>query len=129
MDIVFLIGRILLGGFFVTNGINHFKNLDMMAGYAKSKATPTPTLAVGGTGALLLLGGLSLIFGFQPIVGAALLVIFLLGVSFKMHNYWAVQDPQTRMGEQVNFMKNMALLGALLMLVETPRPWPLSLGR
>jgi uncharacterized membrane protein YphA (DoxX/SURF4 family) len=93
MDTVFLIGRILLGGFFVANGINHFMNLGMLAGYAKSKGTPAPSLAVGGTGALLLLGGLSLALGFQPIIGAALLIIFLLGLSFKMHNYWAVQDP------------------------------------
>ena len=129
MDIVFLIGRILLGGFFVMGGINHFRNLNMMAGYAKSKGTPAPAVAVGGTGALLLLGGLSLVFGFQPIVGAALLIVFLLGVSFKIHNYWAVQDPQAKMGERVNFMKNMALIGALLMLTAIPRPWPLSVGR
>ncbi len=129
MDIVFLIGRLLLGGFFISNGINHFRNLTLMAGYANSKGTPAPALAVGGTGVLLLAGGLSLVLGFQPIVGAALLAIFLLGVSFKMHNYWAVQDPQAKLGEQVNFMKNMALLGALLMLVAIPRPWSLSLGR
>ena len=129
MDIVFLIGRILLGGFFVANGINHFRNLNMIAGYAKSKGTPASALAAGGTGVLLLLGGLSLVLGFQPIVGAALLIVFLLGVSFKIHNYWAVQDPQAKMGDRVNFMKNMALLGALLMLTAIPRPWPLSVGR
>lgn len=129
MEIAFLIGRIIAGGFFVMNGINHFKNLNMMAGYAKSKGTPAAALAVGGTGVLLLLGGLSLVLGFQPIVGAALLIVFLLVVSFQIHNYWAVQDPQAKMGEQVNFMKNMALLGALLMLTAIPRPWPLSVGR
>ena len=128
MDIVLLMRRILVGGFFVTNGINRFMNLGMLAGYAKSKGTPAPSPAVGGTGPLLLLGGLSLVLGFQPIIGAALLIIFLLGVSFKMHNYWAVQDPEVKLGQRVNFMKNMALLGALWMLVEIPRPWPLSLG-
>jgi uncharacterized membrane protein YphA (DoxX/SURF4 family) len=78
---------------------------------------------------LLLLGGLSLLLGYHPTVGAALLVIFLLGVSFKIHNYWTVTDPQQKMSEQINFMKNMALLGFLLMTTEIPRPWPLSLGR
>jgi hypothetical protein len=29
----------------------------------------------------------------------------------------------------VNFMKNMALLGLLLMTLMIPRPWPMSLGR
>ena len=128
MDIMFLIGIILLGGFSVTNGINPFMNLGMLAGYAKSMGTPAPSLAVGGTGALLLLGGLSLVLGSQPIIGAALLIIFLLGVSFKMHNYRAVQDPGVKLGERVNFMKSMALLGALLMLVEIPRPWLLRPG-
>jgi uncharacterized membrane protein YphA (DoxX/SURF4 family) len=129
MDIAFLIGRILLGGYFVTAGINHFMHLNMMAGYAKMKGTPAPSLAVGGTGVLLLLGGLSLLLGVQTTIGVALLVIFLIGVSFKIHNYWAVPDPQMKMGERINFMKNIALAGALLMLMAVPAPWPLSLGR
>ena len=63
------------------------------------------------------------------IAGAALLVIFLLGVSFQMHNFWAVKDTQAKMAETVNFTKNMALVGFLLMTVAIPRPWPMSLGR
>jgi len=32
------------------------------------------------------------------------------------------------MMEQVQFMKNMAILGAILMLLAIPTPWPMSLG-
>lgn len=32
------------------------------------------------------------------------------------------------MAEMVNFMKNMALLGFVMMTVVIPRPWPMSLG-
>jgi putative oxidoreductase len=117
INIAFLIGRIIAGGFFLTSGINHLAKLSMMAGYAKSKGMPAPELAVGGTGALLILGG------------ATLLVICLLGFSFRIHNYWAIQDPQAKQAEEVNFMKNMALLGLLLMTLMIPRPWPMSLGR
>ncbi len=127
-DIVFLIGRIIAGGFFLMNGFNHFAKLGMMSGYAKSKGTPLPGLAVGGSGVLLVLGGASLLLGYHPTVGAILLVIFLLGVSFPLHNFWAVQEPQAKMTEMVNFMKNMALLGFVLMTVAIPRPWPMSLG-
>ncbi|MGA7622531.1 MAG: hypothetical protein WB630_18475 [Candidatus Acidiferrales bacterium] len=77
---------------------------------------------------LLVLGGASLLLGYHPTVGAILLVIFLLGVSFLIHNFWAVQEPQAKMTEMVNFMKNMALLGFVLMTVAIPRPWPMSLG-
>jgi putative oxidoreductase len=129
VSIAFLIGRIIAGGFFLTSGINHLAKLSMMAGYAKSKGMPAPGLAVGGTGSLLILGGASLLLGYHPTVGAMLLVICLLGFAFGIHNYWAVQDPQAKQIEQVNFMKNMALLGLLLMTLMIPRPWPMSLGR
>src|SRR6266404_4836876 len=111
INMAFLIGRIIAGGFFLTSGINHFAKLSMMTGYAKSKSTPAPRLAVGGTGTLLLLGGASLLLGYHPTIGATLLVISLLGFSFGIHNYWAVQEQQAKQAEQVNFMKNMALLG------------------
>jgi len=128
-NIVFLIGRIIVGGFFLMSGFNHFVKLNMMAGYAKSKGIPAPALAVGGTGVILLLGGASLLLGYHPTIGAVLLVIFLLSTSFGIHNFWAVQDQQAKTAEMTNFLKNMALLGLVLMTVAIPRPWPISLGR
>jgi putative oxidoreductase len=127
-DYAFVAGRIIVGGYFLYNAYQHFAQLKFIAGYAKSKGTPAPELAVAGTGVLLLLGGLSMLLGFHPSIGAGLLVIFLLGVSFKIHDFWAIQDPQRKMQEQVNFFKNMALLGFLLMSLGIPRPWPFSLG-
>jgi hypothetical protein len=44
-----------------------------------------------------------------------------------MHNFWKDEDPQMKMADRINFMKNMALLGALLMLLAIPLPWPLRL--
>lgn len=123
MDILFLVGRILFGGFFIFNGINHFQRLAMMSNYAKSKGVPLPSLAVALTGILLILGGLSILLGAFPIVGIILLALFLIPTSFMMHNFWTITDPQMKMGEMINFMKNMALLGALLMFVVIPVPW------
>lgn len=78
---------------------------------------------------LILLGGLSVLLGFWPYIGLLLIVIFLLGTTPKMHDFWSVSDPMTKMGEQVNFMKNVALLGAALAMAAIPQPWPMSLGR
>ena len=127
-DILFLIGRIIVGGFFLMNAYNHFTMTGMMAGYAQSKGTPAPKLAVIGAGVLLLLGGLSFLLGYHPTIGTILLVIFLLGVTFKIHAFWLVSDPMGRMGEQVNFSKNIAMIGFLLMTLMIYRPWHLSLG-
>ncbi len=126
--ILFLVGRIIYGGFFLMMALNHFTQQEMLTGYAASKGVPSPRLAVLGTGLVLLIGGLSFITGFLPAVGVAALVIFLLLVSFQMHNFWAIDDPQMKAVEMTQFMKNMALLGAALMSLAIPTPWPLSLG-
>jgi putative oxidoreductase len=124
---IFLIGRLLLGGFFIFNGFNHFKMIAMMSGYAQSKGVPSPKAAVAFSGLLLLVGGFSILLGVYPTIGAIALVLFLIPVTFMMHNFWKVQDPQMKMGEMVNFTKNMALLGAALMLLSIPQPWTPSL--
>ncbi len=128
MAIVFLIGRIIFGVYWLMAAFNHFKNLEYMSGYAKAKGTPSPKLAVVGTGVLLLLGGLSMLLGVYPTGGIVLLIVFLLGVSFQMHNYWNVADAQMRQIDMINFQKNLALVGALLMLLLLPHPWPMSVA-
>ncbi len=117
MDAVFLLGRLILGGFFVMNAMNHFKMAGMMSGYAASKGVPAPKLAVLGTGLQMLVGGVMLILGWYVWVAALILVLFLVPVAFIMHNFWAVQDQQQRMVEMVQFMKNFAIAGALLMVM------------
>lgn len=122
----FLAGRILLGGFFVVSGFNHFMNRETMAGYAGSKGVPSPDLMIAVTGLMLLAGGASILTGAYVTVGAALLVLFLLGTSFIIHDFWNM-DGEQRMQEQVQFMKDMALLGAVLTLLIVPA-WPYALN-
>ena len=78
------------------------------------------------TGLLALAGGLSILLGVWTTWGVALLVLFLLGVSFKMHAFWSVQDPMARMNDRISFWKNMALAAAMLMLLAIPVPWELA---
>ncbi len=127
MIALFVIGRIIFGCYFIYNGINHLSHVPMMAGYAKSKGVPAPSLAVFVSGLFILLGGLSVLLGIYPVAGIILITLFLIPVSFFMHRFWDVQDPMARMGEHVNFLKNMALIGALLMFFLISRPWPVSL--
>ncbi len=128
MDALFLVGRIVVGLFYIVNALNHFRNVEMMSGYAASKGVPAPRAMVVITGLLLLVGGLSILLGAYPTVGVAAVVVFLVVVAFWMHNFWTVQDPMQRMGEMVNFNKNLALAGSALMFLAIPQPWPLSVG-
>lgn len=115
MEYLHILGRILFGGYFIFNGYNHFANSKMMIGYAQSKKVPMASVAVPITGLLLFAGGISFIFNFHAFIGLLLLIIFIVPVTFIMHNFWKIQDPTQKMGEMVNFMKNLALLGALIL--------------
>lgn len=127
MAIAFLIGRILFGGYFLLNAYNHLVKGGHMVGYAQSKGVPAPKLAIFVSGLLLLIGGLSILLGVYPVIGVIALAVFLIPVSFKMHAYWKITDPMGRMGEQIQFRKNIALLGAALMLLAIATPWMYSL--
>ena len=51
MDDLFFVGRLIFGGFFIYNGINHFKQRKELADYAGAKKVPLPNAAVTATGA------------------------------------------------------------------------------
>jgi len=127
MTILFLVGRVLFGGYFVMNGLNHFMKMGMMKGYASSKSVPMASMAVAITGLMILLGGLGILMGVYIQLSVLLLAIFLVFVTFKMHNFWAVTEPNMKMMEMVNFYKNIALLGAVLMILFIPSPWAYSI--
>ncbi|MCE7987708.1 MAG: DoxX family protein [Caldilinea sp. CFX5] len=121
------VGRLVVGGFYLYYGINNVVDFAGMAGYAAFKGVPLPGLAVIVGAILLILGGLSLLTGYRPTLGIAVLVIFLLPVTMLMHNYWTITDPQMRVIEQGLWMRNMALAGAALWFLAIPRPWSWSI--
>ena len=126
MRALHVLGRMIFGGFFAYSGINHLQNSAGMAQYAGAKGVPAPQQAVQATGVMLLAGGLSIMAGVKPRQGLALIAAFLVPVSLQMHRFWEEQDPQQRQLEMIQFMKNMALVGASLALLQLDEPWPAS---
>ncbi|MDQ7820150.1 MAG: DoxX family membrane protein [Armatimonadota bacterium] len=129
VQVLFLIGRIILGVFYLFNAVNHLTRLDEMSRWAASKGVPAARVLVVVTGAMLLVGGLTVLLGVYPAVGVAALTVFFVPVTFWMHDFWAVQDPLQRVVQMVNFTKNLALLASAWILLAVPQPWPLSLAR
>ncbi len=127
MKAPFLLGRLIFGGFFLYNGINHFRNRKMMAQYAASKGVPLAEAAVVGSGVALTVGGASILAGVKPKWGSLALLGFFAGVSPIMHNFWTQQDPQQRQNEMIHFAKNMAMAGAALALLGVEEPWEASI--
>ena len=124
---LFLLARLLFGGVLAFTGLNHFTDTDSMAGYAEFKGLPAPRASVLLSGGLLIFGGLSLVAGVYPTIGAGALAVFLLASGLMMHDFWAVdEDVQT---EMTQFLKNVYGTGAAVaFLVAASVPWPYALN-
>ncbi|GAA5125301.1 DoxX family protein [Haloechinothrix salitolerans] len=116
MDVVILIGRILFSALFLGSAVGHLTQTAGMAEYAKSRGVPAASAAVIGSGILMILGGLSVLLGVWADLGALLLVVFLVPTAVLMHAFWSETDAQSKQMEQIQFMKDMALAGAALMV-------------
>lgn len=132
MDFLWLIGRILFGLIFVGSGIGHFAEADSSAEHAAAKGVPQPKNMVLLSGVTFGLGGLSIILGLFPDVGALMLIATLIPATFFFHKFWEETDPIVKQVEMSQFMKNVSLIGGCLILFslfarETSRGLPYTL--
>lgn len=111
--IVFLVGRVLFGGVIAFTGLNHFMQTEQMTEYARHKGLPAPELGVLVSGAVLLLGGLSIVTGVFPVLGGVAVAGFLIVAALVFHDFWAVPEDR-KQTELTHFLKNVALAGGAL---------------
>lgn len=116
MEIILVIGRVLFALLFISSGLAHFAQRDAMTGYAQFKKVPAAKFSVLLSGLVILLGGIYIALGIYADLGALLLAIFLIPTAFLMHNFWTIEDAQAKQGEMINFMKNLSLAGAALII-------------
>lgn len=115
--LMFTLGRVLFGAYFMYSGINHFKDEKMLIGYAKSKGVPSSRVAVLLTGAMLVVGGLGIMTNINVGESSMLLLLFLIPTTFMMHNFWKTHDPAHKASDKGAFIRNLAFIGALLMMI------------
>jgi putative oxidoreductase len=113
---IVLLGRLFFVLIFLMAGPNHFASQTIA--YAASQGVPLAPIAVPISGVLALLGGLSILLGYRARIGAWLIVLFLIGVTPMMHKFWGVTDPMMQQMQMVHFMKNVAMLGAALLITQ-----------
>jgi uncharacterized membrane protein YphA (DoxX/SURF4 family) len=66
-------------------------------------------------GAVQVVGGVLLATGHARRPAALLLAGSLVPTTLAGHAFWAVEDPQERTAQRIQFMKNLGLLGGLLL--------------
>jgi putative oxidoreductase len=124
MGVVVLLGRILLSAIFIAAAPRHFSREGIA--HAAALGVPLAAVLVPLSGLMALAGGASLLLGYRAAWGAWLIVAFLVPVTLMMHAFWQFNDPVAVHAQQAMFMKNVALLGAAL-LVSQFGAGPLSL--
>lgn len=111
---VIVLGRFFFALIFVMAGANHFNKQTI--GYAASQGVPLASIVVPFSGLLAIVGGLSILLGYRARLGAWLIVVFLIPVTFLMHKFWGVTDPMTAQIQMIMFLKNVSMLGGALLI-------------
>lgn len=114
-DILLLIGRALLGAIFVQSGFGKLTGLAGFTAGLEGMGVPmAPAAAVVGA-CVEFFGGLALVLGAWTWLAAILVAGFTAVATLLAHRYWDMPPEQQGM-QQIQFMKNLAIIGGLLAL-------------
>jgi putative oxidoreductase len=114
--VIVLIGRILFVAVFLGAGVGHLTQTRDTADYASSRGVPNAVFLVQASGVWMLVGGLMVLFGIWMDLGFLLLAAFLVPAAILIHAFWKETDPVQVNVERSQFMKNIALTGACLIM-------------
>jgi putative oxidoreductase len=109
-----LAGRILLSVIFLWSGYSKLTGWSASAGFMASKGMPMVPVLLAGAIFVEIVGGLCLLVGFQARIVAWVLFLYLIPATLIFHNFWVLQGME-RHGMLAHFMKNLAIMGGLLM--------------
>ena len=114
-DLTALVGRALLAALFIGSGWGKLIGFSATAGYIASKGLPLPQVLAALAVAIELGGGILLLVGLKARWIALAFVGFLIVITPIFHNFWDVPAAQIQ-AQKINFMKNLAILGGMLMV-------------
>ena len=118
-----LLGRLLMGSYFILPGLQKITSYQMMTDYMLSHNVPATAILLPITIVLQITLGLAIIVGFKGKIAAFILAGLTLVISIYMHNFWAMEEGLARTHEMQNFIKNMAIMGGLLVVSSLGTGW------
>jgi putative oxidoreductase len=110
-----LLGRVLIAYLFVPSGFGKLMGFAGTVGYIASKGVPLPEVCAAIAVVCELGLGLLVLLGWQARWAALGMAIFVVVISPLFHDFWAA-DKAARYMQKLNFDKNMAIAGGLLVL-------------
>ena len=114
------LGRILYSGILAYMAIDGFKNNEKRVEVARSSGVPMPEVLVPVATALLLVANVGILVWRFPRASVGALIVFFLGTTPAIHDFWTMEGKE-RQENKINFLKNVALLGGALILLDEAR--------
>ncbi|MET9118822.1 DoxX family protein [Streptomyces longwoodensis] len=124
MTLLRLVGRPLLASMFVSGGLQSLRAPEQVSPVAEPVVRPVTDQVtalpdrtedvVRLTGAVQVAGGLLLATGRVPRVAALALAATLVPTTWAAHRFWEAEDPEERTQQRLHFLKNLSMLGGLL---------------
>jgi putative oxidoreductase len=116
IDALLLVGRIALGAIFVMSGYGKLAGLDGFTAVLANQGVPLAPIMAVLAAAAEFSGGLFIVLGFQARLGALVLVAFTVAATLIAHRFWEL-DGAAYKAQQIQFSKNLSIIGGLLLLV------------
>jgi putative oxidoreductase len=111
-----LIGRLLIAAIFLVSGLAKLMDTPGTVAHMTAAGIPYPdTLALVAGGAEVL-GAIAIATGFLTRVASVGLILFMIPTTLIFHGFWNDAGPE-RMTQMANFMKNLAIIGGLAVLM------------
>ncbi|WP_195908063.1 DoxX family protein [Nostocoides sp. HKS02] len=123
MTLVRRVARPMLAAIFVVQGLEQLRHPSALSGKVAPLAAQLaplgvpddPELLVRANGATMVGGGALLATGRMPRTAAWALAGALVPTTYVGHAFWAESDPATKRMQRISFLKNLGLLGGLLL--------------
>lgn len=113
-----VVGRIFLVAIFFLSAVgNKIPKFEGVSTYMAGAGVPAPKIMLVGAIVFLIVGSLSILIGYKARFGALLLFVFLALATYFFHNFWAISDATAAQAQQIQFLKNLGLMGAMLMIM------------
>ncbi len=111
---LFLVGRGLLGLYFIVPGISKITGWSQMSDYMAAHGVPLIPVLLAITIVVQVGGGAALLAGYRAQLMAFLLAGTTLVISLFMHDFWNLEEGVVKAHETQNFIKNMAIMAGLM---------------
>lgn len=115
-NICLLLGRLLMGTYFILPGLQKISNYQTMTDYMLDHSVPATGILLPVTIVLQILLGIAIIIGFKGKLAAFILAGLTLVISIYMHDFWSMTEGLARTQETQNFFKNMGIMAGLLII-------------